>query len=186
MKKSLGLLLLTAALTFSCKSQNVNDQMTEKNQSPSSKTLENGSTLIAENRQNGTFSDKPNYLTKMDFLEKVMDYERNPSTWIYKGELPCLIDFYADWCAPCRITSPILEELAQEYSGRINIYKIDVQTEKELASVFGIQGIPAFLYCPRDGNPSMTSGIARTPEETKNMFIENIEQFLLENKSTNL
>ena len=186
MKKSLGILLFAAALTVSCKSQNANDQMTDEKQSPSSNTLDDGTTLVAENKQNRAFSDKPVYLTKIDFLEKVMDYEKNPSTWIYKGELPCLIDFYADWCAPCRITSPILEDLAKEYSGKINIYKIDVQTEQELASVFGIQGIPAFLYCPKDGNPSMTSGIARTPEETKSMFIENIEGFLLKNKSTNL
>jgi len=186
MKKSLGLLLFAAALILSCKSQNVNDKMAEKGQSPSSKTLVDGAALIAENGANTTYSDKPVHLTKMDFLEKVMDYEKNPSTWVYKGELPCLIDFYADWCAPCRITSPILEELAKEYSGKINIYKIDVQREQELASVFGIQGIPAFLYCPKEGNPSMTSGIARTPEDTKNMFIENIEGFLLKNKSTNL
>ncbi|MBN2215150.1 MAG: thiol reductase thioredoxin [Bacteroidales bacterium] len=142
--------------------------------------------FVSENKTKSTYSDKPIHLTKADFLEKVMDYEKNPSAWIYKGELPCLIDFYADWCAPCRITSPILEELAREYSGKIHVYKIDVQSEQELAAVFGIQGIPAFLYCPKEGNPSMTSGIAGTPEETKKMFIQNIEGFLLKSKATNL
>ncbi len=186
MKKSLGVLLFAAALIISCKSQNANDQLAEKNQPASSNALVEDAALVAENGTNKVFSDKPIHLTKMDFLEKVMDYEKNPSTWVFKGELPCLIDFYADWCAPCRITSPILEELAREYSGRINIYKIDVQREQELAAVFGIQGIPAFLYCPREGNPSMTSGIARTPEETKDMFIQNIEGFLLKMESTNL
>lgn len=118
-------------------------------------------------------------ITKADFLAKVMDYEKNPAEWVFKGDKPCLIDFYADWCGPCRITSPILEELAKEYKGKINVYKIDVQTEKELASLFGVQGIPAFLYCPMEGKPSMTSGIARDEEQTKQMFIENIETILL-------
>jgi thioredoxin len=186
MKKSLGVLLLTAVVIISCKSQNVDDQINGKEQSSSAEREIDGTNLLAQNMVSGTYSDKPVHLTKTDFLEKVMDYEKNPSTWVYKGNLPCLIDFYADWCAPCRITSPILEELAKEYSGRINIYKIDVQKEQELASVFGIQGIPAFLYCPAEGNPSMTSGIARTPEETKSMFIQNIEGFLLKKESTNL
>ena len=123
---------------------------------------------------------KPVKLTKQDFLDKVMDYEKNPEKWIYKGELPCLIDFYADWCAPCRITAPILEELAEEYAGKITIYKVDIQREQELAQVFGITGIPAFLYCPLDGNPSITSGIARTVEETKQLFKNQIESILLE------
>jgi len=90
-----------------------------------------------------------------------------------------LIDFYADWCAPCRQTAPILDELAKEYSGKIIIYKIDVQKERELASVFGIQSIPAFLFCPLSGNPTMSTGIAGSRDETKKMFIQQIESFLL-------
>jgi thioredoxin 1 len=121
----------------------------------------------------------PIHITKADFLEKIMDYEKNPNEWIYKGSLPCLIDFYADWCAPCRQTAPILDELAREYSGKIVIYKVDVQQERELASVFGIQSIPAFLFCPMQGNPSMSAGIASSRDETKKMFIQQIENVLL-------
>ncbi|HPR30797.1 MAG TPA: thioredoxin domain-containing protein [Prolixibacteraceae bacterium] len=121
-------------------------------------------------------------LTKADFLEKVMDYEKNPTEWVFKGSKPCLIDFYADWCGPCRITSPILEELAQEYKGKIDVYKVNVDNERELSQVFGISGIPAFLYCPLDGKPSMTSGIARDKEQTKQMFRNNIETLLLKTK----
>jgi thioredoxin 1 len=121
----------------------------------------------------------PVHITKTDFLEKIMDYEKNSTEWIYRGSLPCLIDFYADWCAPCRQTAPILDELAREYSGKIVIYKVDVQKEKELASVFGIQSIPAFLFCPMQGNPSMSAGIAGSRDETKKMFIQQIENFLL-------
>jgi thioredoxin len=125
----------------------------------------------------------PVHITKDDFLKKIMDYEKNTADWIYKGSLPCLIDFYADWCAPCRQTAPILDELAHEYSGKIIIYKVDVQKEKELASVFGIQSIPAFLFCPMQGNPSMSAGIAGSRDETKKMFIQQIENFLLKETS---
>jgi thioredoxin len=118
-------------------------------------------------------------LTKAGFIENVMDYEKNTSEWKFKGDKPCVIDFYADWCGPCRITSPILEELAQEYKGEINVYKVNVDNEKELSQVFGISGIPAFLYCPMKGKPSMTSGIAKDKEQTKQMFISYIDTILL-------
>jgi thioredoxin 1 len=118
-------------------------------------------------------------LNKQMFLEKVWDYESNPETWVYKGDKPALIDFYADWCRPCKIAAPILEELAIEFSGDIYIYKIDTEVEKELATVFGITGIPAFLYIPQTEQPVMMSGIAQTNEETKKMFKDNINQYLL-------
>ena len=120
------------------------------------------------------------HLTKQDFLEKVMNYEVNKE-WVFEGDKPCIIDFYADWCRPCKIAAPILEELAQEYAGQINIYKIDTQKEQELAAVFGIQSIPAFLICPKEGRPQMSAGIGRTPEETKAMFKQMIDEQLLKN-----
>ncbi len=121
----------------------------------------------------------PIHITKTDFLEVIMNYEENPEEWVYEGELPCIVDFYADWCAPCRISNPILEELAVEYAGKINIYKVDVDKEQELASVFGIQSIPSFLFCPMEGNPSISQGIMQTPEETKVLFQQQIEEILL-------
>ncbi|HUM87932.1 MAG TPA: thioredoxin domain-containing protein [Prolixibacteraceae bacterium] len=121
-------------------------------------------------------------ITKSDFLKLVMNYEKNTKEWKFEGTKPCIIDFYADWCGPCRITSPILEELAAEYKGKIDIYKVNVDKERELAQVFGISGIPAFLYCPLNGKPSMTSGIAKDKEQTKKMFIDNIESILLKSK----
>jgi thioredoxin len=134
----------------------------------------NENTLSAENVIN-----TPVKITKADFLEKIMDYEKNSQEWIYKGNLPSLIDFYADWCAPCMQTAPILDELAKEYAGKVIIYKVDIQKERELASVFGIQSIPAFLFIPVEGNPSMSSGIAGSREETKKMFVQQIENILL-------
>lgn len=118
-------------------------------------------------------------LTKADFLARVMDYESNPSEWIYKGDKPAIIDFYADWCGPCKIAAPILEELASEYSEEIYVYKVDTEVERELSSVFGIRSIPAFLFIPEDGQPTMSNGIARTPEETKKMFVQMIDELLL-------
>jgi thioredoxin len=119
-------------------------------------------------------------LNKEAFIEKVWDYENFPDAWAYKGDKPAIIDFYADWCRPCKIAGPILEELAQEYANDIYIYKINTEVEQELASVFGISGIPAFLYIPQNSQPVMSSGIAQTEEETKQMFKENIEKILLQ------
>ena len=118
-------------------------------------------------------------LTKADFLEKVMDYESNPEEWVYKGDRPAMIDFYADWCGPCRTAAPILEELAKEYADEIYIYKIDTEVERELAAVFGISSLPTFLFVPQEGRPTMSNGIARTPEETKQMFAQMIDEILL-------
>jgi thioredoxin len=97
------------------------------------------------------------HLTKQTFLDKVFNYEQNKD-WKFEGELPCLIDFYADWCQPCKMVAPILEELAEEYKGKINIYKIDTESEQELAAAFGIRSIPSLLFCPKDGQPQMAMG----------------------------
>ncbi len=120
-------------------------------------------------------------LNKAKFLQEVWDYEASPKEWKYKGDKPAMIDFYADWCGPCKTAAPILEELSIEYSGKIVIYKVDTQVERELASVFGVSGIPAFLYIPMEGKPSMTSGIARSKADTKKMFKERIDKLLTNN-----
>jgi thioredoxin len=145
------------------------------------KVEENNSTTVTEKPLNKTNDHAGTiHLTKADFLEKVMNYEVNQE-WVFEGDKPCIIDFYADWCRPCKIAAPILEELAQEYAGQINIYKVDTQKEQELAYVFGIQSIPAFLFCPKDGKPQMSAGIGRTPEETKAMFKQMIDDHLIKN-----
>lgn len=96
-------------------------------------------------------------LTKETFIEKVFDYENN-NEWVFKGDKPCIIDFYADWCGPCKIVSPILEELDKEYQGQIDFYKIDTDAEQELAIVFGIRSIPSILFCPVGENPRIAIG----------------------------
>lgn len=124
-------------------------------------------------------SGKTIQLNKQMFLEQIMDYEKNTEEWIYKGDKPGLVDFYADWCRPCKITSPILDELAKEYEGKIHIYKVNVDKERELAAVFGVQSIPTFLFMPKEGMPTISAGIAQTPEQTKEMFRKQIEEILL-------
>jgi thioredoxin 1 len=103
------------------------------------------------------------YLTKETFQTKVFNYEKNQE-WKFEGDKPCIIDFYADWCGPCKMVAPILEELAQEYDGKLDIYKIDTEAEQELASVFGIRSIPSLLFVPLEGQPQMAAGAL--PKET--------------------
>lgn len=103
-------------------------------------------------------------LTKADFLTKIHNYEKDMKTWKYLGDKPAVIDFYADWCGPCKQIAPILEELAVEYGDDIYIYKVDVDSEEELAAVFGIRSIPSMLFIPMEGEPQMATGAAPKTE----------------------
>ena len=102
-------------------------------------------------------------LTKEKFLNRIFNYEKNLE-WKFEGDKPCIIDFYADWCAPCKMVSPVLEELARDYNGKLNVYKINTEEELELASAFGIRSIPSFLFVPVEGQPQMAMGAL--PKET--------------------
>ena len=113
------------------------------------------------------------HLTKQEFIEKIFDYE-NEKEWKYNGELPAIIDFYADWCGPCRSVAPALEELSNEYKDKLHIYKVNTELEQELSQVFGIQSIPTFLFIPMRGAPMMQKGAL--PKKT---FKEVIEERLL-------
>ncbi|MFQ6604846.1 MAG: thioredoxin [Fidelibacterota bacterium] len=97
------------------------------------------------------------HLTKTRFQEKVFDYEKN-SDWKFEGERPCIIDFYADWCGPCKMVAPILDEISEEYAGKVDIYKVDTEKEQELAGAFGIRSIPSMLFVPLNDKPQMAVG----------------------------
>ncbi|WP_016775899.1 thioredoxin [Anaerophaga thermohalophila] len=111
------------------------------------------------------------FLTKETFKEKVFDYENNKE-WKFEGDKPCLIDFYADWCQPCKMVAPILEELSEEYDGKLDIYKIDTEDQRELAGMFGIQSIPSLLFVPTDGQPQMAQGAL--PKDTFERAIKDV------------
>lgn len=98
------------------------------------------------------------HITKADFLKKVYDFEKNPDEWRYLGSQPAIVDFYADWCGPCRQLSPVLDELAKEYSGKLTIYKVNVDNERGLATFFGIRSIPTLLFIPMKGKPQRSLG----------------------------
>ncbi len=106
---------------------------------------------------------KVEFLNEETFKQKVFNYEENKE-WKYEGDIPCMIDFYADWCQPCKMVAPILDELAEEYDGKIYIYKIDTEAERNLAGMFGIQSIPSLLFVPVEGQPQMAVGAL--PKET--------------------
>ncbi|RLC56162.1 MAG: thioredoxin [Candidatus Cloacimonadota bacterium] len=97
------------------------------------------------------------HLTKETFQKKVFNFEVNKE-WKFEGEYPCIIDFYADWCGPCKMVAPVLEELAKEYEDKVNIYKVDTEDQQELAAAFGIRSIPSMLFCPKDDKPQMAVG----------------------------
>jgi thioredoxin len=170
-KSSFLVMGLLFALAIGCNGQS------DKSSSSEDKTPAPANATLASNTL-------PVHISKEDFVKLVMDYNKNPETWIFAGKKPCLVDFYADWCAPCRITSPILEELSKEYAGKIDIYKVNIDKERELASLFNVQSIPTFLFCPMEGNPTISSGIANTPDATKQMFREQINQILLKNNGS--
>jgi len=115
--------------------------------------------------------------TKAEFIARVANYEANPTEWKYLGDKPCIIDFYASWCGPCKVVAPILEELAKEYDGQIYIYKVDTEAEQELAGAFGIRSIPTILFCPVGENPQMAQGAM-----PKDAFKQAIEEVLLKKK----
>ncbi len=111
------------------------------------------------------------HLTKETFKEKVFNFEANKD-WKFEGTKPAIIDFYADWCAPCRMVAPILEELKEEYGDKLDIYKINTEQQQELAGMFGVQSIPSLLFVPTDGQPQMAMGAL--PKETFQKAISDV------------
>ncbi|MBN1926024.1 MAG: thioredoxin [Prolixibacteraceae bacterium] len=112
------------------------------------------------------------HLTLDTFKQKVFNFEVNKD-WKFEGDVPCIIDFYADWCGPCKMVAPVLEELQKEYGSSLNIYKVDTEDQRELAAMFGIQSIPSLLFVPKDGKPQMAMGAL--PKDT---FVQAFKEVL--------
>ncbi|MCT4589912.1 MAG: thioredoxin [Carboxylicivirga sp.] len=110
------------------------------------------------------------YLDADSFKEKVFDYKAN-TEWKYEGEIPAILDFYADWCGPCKMLSPVLDKIQKEYDGKVQIYKIDTDKQKELAATFGIRSLPTIVFVPLDGEPQAAMGY-RSKSDLESMISE--------------
>ncbi|MDA3882845.1 MAG: thioredoxin domain-containing protein [Bacteroidales bacterium] len=152
----------TAFFLVSCNSNDTaNAQESTESQQETSQNQESATEekkAVSETTAPAQTTGKVVKLTTAEFKELVYDYTQHPDKWVYKGTKPCVIDFYADWCRPCKIIAPIMEELAAEYGDQITIYKIDTEAERELAQVFQIRSIPMVVFCPVNGNPQGTMG----------------------------
>jgi len=116
------------------------------------------------------------HLTLEKFKEQIFDYE-NEKEWKYKGDVPAIVDFYADWCHPCKMVAPIMEKLQERYKGKLKVWKLDTEAERELAAMFGIRNIPSILFIPLEGTPMMQIGAF--PEH---VYVEIIEKELLKDQ----
>lgn len=157
---------LTVLLTVSCTSTNGTKQSTSND----------GDTTEQNLKTNNNNMAKTINLTREQFLAKVANIEANPQEWNYLGDKPAIIDFYADWCGPCKVVAPILEELAGEYADDIYIYKVDTEAEQQLSAEFGIRSIPSLLFVPMEGQPQMAQGAL-----PKDALKEAINEVLLKN-----
>lgn len=158
-KRRIYVVMAMAALLLAGCSQNNKANVQDKQVVNSSVDASLGKdTGYSSRSSDGKPIGKVLYIMASDFKKKVMDYEAHPTEWVFAGDKPAVIDFYATWCRPCKMMSPIVEELAKQYRGKVDFYKVDVDQEKELASVFDIQSIPTFLFVPANGQPTVHMG----------------------------
>lgn len=138
------LLLATAALFLQCTQSNAETKKVAKAKPAKSTAAAPAATV--------------KHITKAEYLALVYNYEKNPDAFAFEGKLPAIVDFYADWCGPCKRVAPILDKMAAKYAGKVNIYKVDVDNEKELASAHGIRSIPTMIFFPMKGQPQVVQG----------------------------
>jgi thioredoxin len=152
MKKLTFILLFLAAFTFNACSNTENK----------------------DNIGNSNTEGQVNKLTSESFQKFIWNYKTSPNEWVFIGDQPCIIDFYADWCRPCKMVSPIMDELSKEYKGKVRIYKVNTDEQRELAGLFNVSSIPAILFVPKNGKPQMSVGAMQKPA-----YVEMIQNVLL-------
>lgn len=144
------LILSAAALMIAGCNASANNQQKQSDNDQQAQT--------AQDAKKETKKMKVQELNVADFKQKVMDYDKHPNEWAFAGDKPAVIDFYATWCGPCKATAPNIEKLAETYAGKLDVYKVDVDKEPELAGLFGIRSIPTILFIPMTGDPSIQVG----------------------------
>lgn len=176
-------IILFAITLFSCNSSNTQMTQDEINNKNSIKTNEASvasgighSNTSSSHEESSSNEGGVTKITTADFKKLIFDYDKNKE-WKFTGKRPCVVDFYADWCGPCKIVAPRLDQLSQEYAGKVDFYKVNTDEQRELSGVFQIRGIPSILFCPVEGQPQMSTG-AFSKEEYKKI----IEEFLLSKK----
>lgn len=146
MKQAIIFALAAAmAVAVSCSGGQADRTARQETESENKQEVKKGSEMVTE-------------MTTQMFKDRIMDYEEQQKEWIYKGQRPAVIDFYATWCGPCKATAPVVAALAEQYDGQVDFYKVDVDQQEELATVFGIRSIPTLLFIPVKGNPQMQVG----------------------------
>ena len=173
MKEKIILYLVTALTFVGCSSKEKKASQQEQNVPKQEQNAQKQIEATLSTDKSSTNGKVAN-LTTADFKQKVMDYEAHPQEWVFAGHRPVVIDFYATWCHPCKMMSPIVEQLVKQYAGKVDFYKVDIDQEPELASVFGIQSIPTFLFIPMKGKPTAQMGMMEKEEMEK--VIEGIQQ----------
>lgn len=168
----IGILILALMLNIGFTACNSN--AAEKASSNKQANDEKSSTTSSANKDEGNVV----YLNEESFRNLVWNYNQNSKEWVYEGKLPAVIDFYADWCGPCKRVAPIMDKLAKEYNGKVIIYKVDTDANRQLSSVFGISSIPSVLFIPMNGKPTMQAGAMQ-----EGQYKQIIEEFVLGNKT---
>ena len=165
MKKNVCLYAMMALAVMGCSQNNKKQEGSSKglssrfvSDSKDTKLSETTGNAASGNGKQSASDGKVHSLTASDFRKKIMDYESHPEEWVFAGSRPAVIDFYTTWCGPCKMMAPVVESLAEKYAGKIDFYKVDIDQESELASVFGISSIPTFLFIPVKGKPSVQMG----------------------------
>ena len=161
MKKNVCLYAMMALAVMGCSQNNKKGSskgLPSRVESESKAGAEKAGQSVAGSSNQSASDGKVHSLTVSDFRKKIMDYEAHPEEWVFAGSRPAIIDFYATCCGPCKMMAPMVESLAGKYAGKVDFYKVDIDQEPELASVFGIRSIPTFLFIPMKGNPSMQMG----------------------------
>ncbi len=167
----IALIIFSLSVFYSCGVNQNDEQDLNNKEAKKTNVSEDKTNTTAAKSEKKAVASNVVHLSTQEFKNLVFNYDANKN-WKYEGSKPCIVDFYADWCRPCKMIAPILDELSKEYEGKLVIYKVNTEKERELASAFGIRSIPSLLFIPLNGKPEMVQGAL--PKEKFKEVIENV------------